>query len=220
MISLYFVLIGGLGVVAMSLWSTNEVFSRDSGKYPNGWVPASLLRRMFLEAPTFPLGLRAILATPRHVAMNVILATGEDEALNIELTPDSYFITQVPLEKEILTHSNHFKSEAFKAKDSVAEGSRGGSSLFRDRRVEKVLYKAWPNISEKHFQEGFRDHVGYPNSVCEHSCPKELAWTSAHSTDTTAASVIFNLSKRTMLLCKGPPCQGTYKEYTFNFSLP
>lgn len=126
--------LAGLGIIAMSLWSSDEVYERDPAKYPSGWVPASLLRRMFLEAPTFPLGLRALLTTPRHVAMNVIVATGEDEALNIELTPTSYFITQVPLAKEILTHSNHFKDPGFLCKDSISEGSRGSSSLFRDRR--------------------------------------------------------------------------------------
>ncbi|OXA48411.1 hypothetical protein Fcan01_16951 [Folsomia candida] len=123
----------------MSLWSSDEVYERDPAKYPSGWVPASLLRRMFLEAPTFPLGLRALLTTPRHVAMNVIVATGEDEALNIELTPTSYFITQVPLAKEILTHSNHFKDPGF------LEIKKYSVVNFHDENTVAAVCSSWLN---------------------------------------------------------------------------
>ncbi|ODN05902.1 Acyl-coenzyme A:6-aminopenicillanic-acid-acyltransferase 40 kDa form [Orchesella cincta] len=206
----------GLGIVAMSLWSSSDKFHREEGS--QGFVPATLLRRMFLEAPNFSIGLRRLLTTPRHVSVNMIIATGDDEALNIELTPDEYFVTQVPLEKEIYAHSNHFKSSQFLAKDYVREGSRGSSSLFRDRRVEKHLMSAWPRINESTFQKAFRDHVGYPNSVCEHSVPKEESWRSALPGQTTVASIIFNLNQRTLQLCKGPPCTSSYKEYRFKFS--
>jgi len=195
----------------MSLYSSDEVFERDEQKDPNGWVPATLLRRMFLEAPSFSMGLKAILSPPRHVPMNVIIATAEDEALNIELSAGQYFISNVPLEKEFLVHSNHFKSESFQAKDSVKEGSRGSSSLFRDRRLAIHLHKNWPNISETVLQEAFKDHVGFPNSVCAHSVPSDLSRTSSHPSETTVASIIFNLSKRSLLISKGPPCKGSYK---------
>ncbi|CAG7833877.1 unnamed protein product [Allacma fusca] len=209
----------GLGIVAMGLWSTADIFTRDPVKHPKGWLPISLLRRMFLEAPTFSQGIRAVLQKPRHVSTNMIIATAEDEALNIELTPNDYFVMNIPLDKEILAHSNHFKTPAFQARDDIREGSRGSSSLFRDRRVEKALLSFWPNITEESFQTAFKDHVGYPNSVCQHSVPPELAYTSVFPKDTTAASIIFNLSQKKYSLCKGPPCTGTYRSYSL-VSLP
>ncbi|CAL8096172.1 unnamed protein product [Orchesella dallaii] len=207
----------GLGIVAMSLWSTDDKFHREEGS--QGWVPATLLRRMFLEAPNFSIGLRRLLRAPRHVSVNMLIATKDDEALNIELTPDHYFVMQVPLDKEFYAHSNHFKSAQFlAAQNFVREGSRGSSSLFRDRRVERHLMNEWPRINESTFHKAFRDHVGYPNSVCEHSVSKEDSWRSAFPTETTVASIIFNLNQRTLQLCKGPPCMGSYKEYRFEFS--
>lgn len=199
----------------MGLWSSADTFQRSNGP---GWIPVTLLRRMFLESPNFSMGLRAIIRAPRHVSNNLIIATAEDEALNIELTPNDHFITQVPLTKEFLAHSNHFKSFSFLAQNKINEGSRGSTSLFRDHRVEKHFTSAWPRISEETFQTAFKDHVGHPNSVCAHSVGKEMTWTSASPNETTVASIIFNLSQRTLQLSKGPPCTEKYKYYCFKFS--
>ena len=200
----------------MSLWSTNEIYERDPTIHPIGWLPVTLVRRMFLESPTFSMGLRAILHAPRHVASSVIIATAEDETLSLELVPDQYFVQTAPLDKEFMSHSNHFKSEAFQGRDDVREGSRGSSSLFRDRRVAKTLFEFWPNITENTFQTSFKDHVGYPNSVCEHAVDQdpELKQSSAFPSEMTVASVIYNLSKKTLQLCKGPPCSGIFMNYS------
>lgn len=205
----------GLGIVGMSLWSSADLFQNPSKKR---WIPSTLVRRMFLESPNFSIGLRSILRAPVHVSVNMIIATSEDEALNIELTPVGHFTSHVPLEKEIFTHSNHFKSATFVASNDIREGSRGSTSLFRDRRVEKQLLKAWPRITEETFQTAFKDHVGYPNSVCEHAVSDEQAWTSISPKDTTVASIIFNLNQRTLQLATGPPCTESYKSYCFKFS--
>ncbi|KAJ6637758.1 hypothetical protein Bhyg_10489 [Pseudolycoriella hygida] len=192
----------GLGVLSMSLWSTGDVL--DNRNKPYGWMPITLLRRMFLESPTFPMGIKTILSMPRHVSNNMLVATAEDEAINFELTPDKFFMINVPVDREILSHSNHFKAEGFLGRDDIGDDTNGGSSLYRDRRVFKKLYENWPNITESTFKQAFSDNVGYPNGVCEQTVPEDARWTSATPNDATIASVIYNLSLKTIQLCKGP----------------
>lgn len=143
----------------------------------------------------------------------MIFATAEDEALSIEIVPDKYFLMNVPTEIEILSHSNHFKSPAFLARDDIGEAARGSSSLFRDRRVYRALHSYHPDINEESFKVALQDHVGYPDSVCFHSVPEELAHTSTQPSEMTVASVIYNLSKRTFNVTKGPPCTAPYVGY-------
>ncbi|KAJ6645912.1 hypothetical protein Bhyg_01121, partial [Pseudolycoriella hygida] len=207
----------GLGVLSMSLWSTGDVVdSRNKTEYPYGWVPITLLRRMFLEAPTFPMGIKRILSVPRHVSNNMVLATAEDEAIDLELTPKNFFLINVPVDKEILSHSNHFKAPGFLARDDIGDNTNGDSTLFRDRRVLKKLYDSWPSITESTFKEAFSDDVGHPNGVCKQTVPDDLRWTTTTPNSSTIGSVIYNLSTKTIQFCKGPPCLGTFKKYTFS----
>ena len=203
----------------MGLWSTGDIFKRNETENPVGWLPITLIRRIFLESPSFSTGIRNIMRIPRHVSSNIIIATADDEALNIELTPKNYFVMNVPIEKEFLTHSNHFKAPSFISRDDIREGSRGSTSLFRDRRVEKALNRFWPRITEDSFKEAFKDHAGFPNSVCEHSVPHDLSHISTFPNEATVASIIFNLSQRTLQICKGPPCTGVFHTYSLNSTI-
>jgi isopenicillin-N N-acyltransferase-like protein len=178
-----------------------------------GYLPISLLRRMFIESPTFAVGIKRLLSAPRHVSVNMIVATAEGEGLNIELTPNHYFISYPSIKKDIYTHSNHFKSHSFLAKDNIREGSRVGSSLFRDRRLEKGLLKSWPNIDENSFANALKDHLGFPDSLCLHIPESGKENTSTQPNDCTVASLIYNLTQKSVKLCRGQPCYGLFLEY-------
>lgn len=194
----------------MGLWSSEDHFKAKSNA---SYVPVSLLRRMFIEAPTFNTGMKRILSAPRHVSVNMIIATGEGEGINIELTPNQYFISHPDIERDLFVHSNHFKSQQFLAKDSIVEGSRGSSSLYRDRQLEKGLLSHWGKIDENNTIDCFKNHLGFPESLCFHTPPPGKEFTSSLPNDCTVACIVYNLSKKTLKVCKGQPCVATFIEY-------
>lgn len=204
----------GSGIVAMGLWSSDDHFS-DAPK--NGYLPITLLRRMFIEAQTFPVALKRILSVPRHCSVNMIVATAEGEAINIELTPNHAFLSYPDIGTDVLTHSNHFKSGQFLANNSVKDTVRGGSTLFRDRQVEKTLLKKLTKIDEEVFADAFKNHLGYPDSVCIHVPDKGKEDSSNTPNECTVAHIIFNLSQRKVRLYRGQPCDGLFKDYRLNY---
>ena len=203
-----------IGIVAMGLWSSDDHFSETSNY---GYLPITLLRRMFIEAPTFPVALKRILSVPRHCSVNMIVATAEGEAINIELTPNHSFISYPSIHSDVLTHSNHFKSDQFMANNSVKDTIKGGSTLFRDRQVEKSLLKKLGKIDEDIFADAFKNHLGYPDSVCIHVPDQGKHDSSNSPNECTVAHIIFNLSQRKVTLYRGQPCDGLFKEYRFNY---
>jgi isopenicillin-N N-acyltransferase-like protein len=65
----------------------------------------------------------------------------------------------------------------------------------------------------------FSDHLGYPESLCCHDIGKKRS-VSSHvlsgytaTNHSTVANVIYNLGKRTITVCKGPPCKGIFEEF-------
>jgi len=141
------------------------------------------------------------------------VATAEGEGLNIELTPNQHFISYPSINLDIYTHSNHFKSEAFLANNQIRDGSRDGSTLFRDRQLEKGLVQMWANLDENSFANAFKDHLGFPDSLCSHIPAYGKEYTSTLPNDCTVSTVIYNLTQKSIFLCKGQPCNGLFVQY-------
>lgn len=194
----------------MGLFSSEDHFDENSR---TEFLPISLLRRMFVESPTFSVGLKRILSVPRHCSVNMIVATAEGEAINIEMTPNNHFISYPSIQTDVYTHSNHFKSEGFAANSVLKDTIRGGSTLFRDRQLEKELMKNWKNIDENNFANCFQNHLGFPDSLCQHIPIKGREDTSNLPQDCTVAHITFNLTKRKVRLYWGQPCEGFVTEY-------
>jgi isopenicillin-N N-acyltransferase-like protein len=198
------------GLLAMTMFSTDDNLQTNN---KNGYLPIDLLRRIFIESPTFSVGIRRITSAPRNSSLNMIVATAEGEGLSIELTPKQFYISYPSIKKDIYTHSNHFKSESFLAKESIRDAIRGGSSFYRDRQLERRLLKSWPNIDENSFENAFKDHLGYPESLCGHKAEEGNECISNLPDYCTVAAVIYNLNRRSIKLCKGHPCKRNFVEY-------
>ncbi|CAG2176107.1 unnamed protein product [Oppiella nova] len=203
----------GLGITGMSLFSSEDYFGDDS---PKGYIPISLFRRMFLESPNFPVAVKRLIAAPRHVSINMTVATAENEAFNIEMTPKNYFVSYPPFETDIITHSNLFKSDSFFANNSVKDTYICGSSLIRDRQMQRGLLDKWGNIDEISFTKAFTNHVGFPDSLCAHIPEKGREDLSTTPNLCTVANIVMNLTTKTLRLCRANPCNGVFYEYTFN----
>ncbi|CAG2103074.1 unnamed protein product [Medioppia subpectinata] len=207
----------GLGIIAMGLFSSQDHF--DESDKTGQYIPITLLRRIFIEAPTFAVALKRMTSLPRHVSCNMMVATAEGEAINIELTPHNCFISYPPLETDVYTHSNHFKSSAFMDNQSVKDSFKIGSTHFRDRQLERELMNRWPNIDDHSFIDSFKNHLGFPESLCLHIPDKGKEYTSTSPKECTVANIVYNLTTKTVRLCKGQPCLGNYRKYQFNYNV-
>ncbi|KAE8443880.1 hypothetical protein EG329_001289 [Mollisiaceae sp. DMI_Dod_QoI] len=225
----------GLGLCANSLWSNEDASLNQVISEPKPSLPFTLARRMFLECGNFAAGLKALCSFPRHVSGNIIVGSSSGIAIDFELTPSSYFalypndFSLAPNSAiSILTHANHFVSTAMQARSDILDTYPGGSSLFRDRRLLKLVSKDLINESMssiknsvakdsnpiESIKRAFSDHAGFPRSLCEHANKGEQKFGGVTGDTMTVASVIYDLRNLEMHICKGNPCRGRWVTYS------
>lgn len=211
----------GIAVTANSLMSTED-FAPDPRHARNEGnirpvMPISLLRRMVLESAHISEACTAIQNFPRHVSNNLTVATGEGFGACFEITPTRVYKVYNKLDDHYLVHSNHFTDPAFLARSDVSDRYPGGSSWFRRQRFEQGIRPFRHGlVSTDQLINAFSDHLSFPEALCCHpntspdSTIRKLPGYPFRGSTATVACVIYNLSKRTITTCKGPPCQGVF----------
>lgn len=225
----------GMGLCASSLNANidNFTFTKETDGFVNPPpIPLSFARRKYLSCKNWANGLKYVVGAPRHVSGNVLMATREKEAIDLELVPESYFViypTFVDSEgreclpntngRAFISHSNHFTSPGY----SPSSGhlycrNPGGSSLYRQRRVATRLVdyiKSQPRgkgLPVPVIQDCFSDTVCSPNAVSE--VKNTRSEPEGDEVLMTVASVVYDLTNGTMTVCKGPPHLAKWKTYT------
>jgi isopenicillin-N N-acyltransferase like protein len=205
----------GLGVCANSLMSTED-FNPLSDRKPR--LPMSLIRRQYLHQKLFGSALMGVFNTPRHVSNNLTVSTAEGFAMCLELTPtDMYRV--YPKNRDIVVHGNHFETIEF-ASSKFKDRYPGPSSWYRVRRVEQELYQH-KLLDQKTITTAFCDHLSRPLSVCQHPSDNDLSNTPKHAysgSNATVAHVMYNLTRGTATVCKGPPCEGQLQTFSLGKS--
>lgn len=207
----------GLGLTANSLQSNMDLAPDCSVPIP----PSGALRRLFLEQSNYSVGLKCIARTPRHVAFNIMASSADDIGICLEVTPQTIFRSVISSgsEKPYLVHSNHFQTGPFLSQTQIADTYLGGSSWYRGDRLEAGLREQAQkeNLIEQDVVAAFQDHAGYPHSLCEHAVEakssKEENPGPYSGPTSTVCCVVYNLSKRTVRVCKGCPCEGTFQDF-------
>lgn len=173
-------------------------------------IPTPFIRRKALGQEKYYNVLGTIIHSPRSFSGNYLVATadGDGDAINVEATPETAYFT-FPQDGTVV-HSNHIKG----ARPGYYGLMRAGleNSIYRDRRLETLLRKRKGKIGTEKAMEAFRDHFGYPYSICRHPDEQQRGpdqWR-------TNASVIMDLNARVMWVAGGPPCQFAYSKYTFD----
>lgn len=203
----------GLGLCANALNSTADYFPDDEDMKPV--LPIAVLRRMFLHQKTYPQALQLVYNAPRHVSGNLTLGTAEGFALCMELTPNSAFIV-TPEKNDHIIHSNHYLSPGMAARPDIHDAYLGGSSWYRHIRFEKgVAPYLSGKVDESVITKAFSDHLGYPQSLCEHidRSPGDGLPGYPFKKSMTVACVIYDLTRRAITTCKGNPCTGIFETY-------
>jgi isopenicillin-N N-acyltransferase like protein len=213
----------GLGITANSLWSSEDKFQVDNRPGVT-YMPLTLTRRIFLECNTFGAGLKSIISKSRHVSGNVMTATREGDAIDLEIAPSCYFphylgqfLGSQSLDAGYIVHSNHFSSPSYDPNGKTKCSYPGGSSLFRDRRVAISINQRFTEanfIQSSDIEQALSDHFSFPRSVCEHPDKGIERHGAVKSRTMTVASVIYDLTNGIIRVCKGPPCCGVWKTFT------
>ncbi|MFC5277979.1 C45 family autoproteolytic acyltransferase/hydrolase [Halorubrum rubrum] len=166
--------------------------------------------REVLDAERYDDALRPILETDRVCSANVLVGHADGELIDLEAAPE--LVNPIYPEEGVLTHSNHFETDAV---ESVNE-RRGPSTLYRAERLRRLLAEEVDGgdaekrgIDSGVIRDALRDHFGRPSSICSHvdeSLPEI-----EHGQ--TNASLVIDLRERRILGQRGPPCSGEYHEY-------
>ncbi len=171
-------------------------------------LPIHILMRAILKSPSMGDAVAKIVSMDRGSANNCLLAHRDGLAMDFEMAPQTldFFYPQ----NGILFHTNHFNSELLKPLEGNL--AQYPDTLLRYGIAQQKLFGRMGKISSADFQELFRDHFNFPNSICRHPDEREDELARAQ----TVVSIIMNLSKKEIYVAEGLPCQGEYRSLNFS----
>jgi len=186
----------GIGLVVNGLTTDREGADPDR-------KPFHLRVREIMGATTLAEALKAVVGAPRVCSANYLIGHADGEAVSVEAAPDRE-ATLYP-DDGLLTHANHF--EALAGVTSTIERNHP-STLYRARRLARLMRRANRPVDVELMQGLFTDHFSRPHSICCHPDESEPATNRM----TTVASVILDLTNRVLWATAGPPCAHPYQE--------
>ncbi len=127
-------------------------------------VPLALIRRKVLESEHLALAMRAVYATPKSAANNMIVSHAGGIAIDFECAPDETF--QVHPERGLLVHANHWVSPVALAKLRDTGIANTPCTLYRDLRVRGLLAPQIGAITRESVKRALFDDFASPWSVC------------------------------------------------------
>lgn len=170
-----------------------------------GWragFPRYLLTRLMLEQSTVADALEAGLRPCRASSRNLILGDAEGAIADLELTVDDHAV--LTADDGVLVHANHYLAESLA--HLAATNPPPDSSIHRQARMADLIAGATRPLSIEDLQGFFRDHDGYPGSICAHERPT--------ATSKTVASLISEPGARRLHAAFGSPCAHDYAVYS------
>lgn len=167
-------------------------------------VPVHVILRQMLNCAHLGEAIREAYRLPRGGAANILLGHAAGEVLDLELTAtDADFLYA---DQGWLVHANHFESVRLRAGDQGILTSQ--STLARAARARRLLAAAAAQaaVSLETYYAILTDHAHGHYAICRHLSSSEppLQQTA------TRASVVMDLTARTMRVAIGQPCQQPY----------
>lgn len=182
----------------------NGLISERDGEEPYR-KPVHVRCREILSADRFDRALGAVLDADRACSANFMLGA-DDEVLDLETGPEAYNALH-PSDDGVLTHSNHFVDGDISRLGPTQE--HGQTTLYRAERVRRALAREAGDVDAETVAGALRDHFGRPGSVCSH-VDRDRPEVEHMRTN---ASFVLDLTERTMLATRGPPCESEYVRY-------
>jgi isopenicillin-N N-acyltransferase-like protein len=176
--------------------------------YPNDvriGVPRLFVSRAVLAACTLSEAIRAALNRRRAAGYNHLIVHVSGEMYNVEVSAEDFDVIY-GLEG-MLAHTNNYLSRRMRTIEKDSEELI--ASRVRYNRATRLMRSQRGKLSLKSFQGILSDHVNFPSSICSHvdeiDPPLER--------QQTIASLLIDLTSRTMYIAWGPPCQTEYHSY-------
>lgn len=200
-------LLGRAGLNSAGIAVTGN-FLRSDQDFGRSGVPIPFIRRHILQSQSLAEAVGWVVRTPRAFSSNHLVTDAGGEVIDCEAAPEEVFFLH-PGEDGVLAHSNHFLSPAALSKLRDTGIERNPDTLYRDRRVRKLLSATAPGITTDDIKHALQDHFGAPDSVCRHPAPRPDG-----TMISTVASLVMDVSAGRMWVADGPPCESEYVEYT------
>jgi len=151
----------GLNAAGIAITANYLESDRD---YRQTGVPLALIRRKVLESEHLALAMRAVYATPKSAANNMIVSHAGGIAIDFECAPDETF--QVHPERGLLVHANHWVSPVALAKLKDTGIANTPCTLYRDLRVRELLAPQIGTLTRDAVKAALFDDFAAPWSVC------------------------------------------------------
>lgn len=166
-------------------------------------IPRVIVSRAVLAAKTPDEALRNTLVSHRAAGYNHLIAHESGELYNVEVSAREFALLYG--EDGFLAHTNFYLDSLMHTiEDEPDELISARIRYYRALRLLKM--KSHHTIET--LQSILRDHVNYPDSICNHA-------TGGNPLDRekTITSLIIDLSNRKLLAASGNPCEADYDLY-------
>jgi isopenicillin-N N-acyltransferase-like protein len=168
-------------------------------------VPRTIVARHVLAATSIEAAAQAALHPQRAAGYNHLLVSADGEAFNLEASATRH--ARLPAAGGVAAHTNHYLARGMADLETDPEArthSRGRLSRARER-----LASAAGQIDTSLLVDVLADHDGYPYSICSHVVHEP----STLDNQRTIASVVMDLTQRTMSAGWGNPCQAEFTDF-------
>lgn len=168
-------------------------------------VPRIFVSRAVLASVTLAEAIRAALNRRRAAGYNHLIVHVSGEMYNVEVSAEDFDV--IYGSDGLLAHTNNYLSRRMRAIEKDSEELI--ASRVRYNRAIRLMRSQRGKLSFKSFQAILSDHVNYPQSICNHIDETEAPL----ERQQTIASLLMDLTARTMHVACGPPCQCEYHSY-------
>ncbi len=171
-------------------------------------IPRVVVSRAVLAAETPEEAIRCTLVPQRAAGYNHLIAHESGEMYNVEVSARRFAI--LGQENGCVLHTNHyldFNMQAVEYEPDELIGTR-----VRYFRAERLL-KSTTSHSIKSLQTIQRDHLNYPNSICNHSTDD----INPLDREKTINALVMDLTARVIYVAWGNPCANQFHPYYLEF---
>jgi isopenicillin-N N-acyltransferase-like protein len=167
-------------------------------------IPRVIVSRAVLGSQTLGDAMRCMLVPHRAAGYNHLLVHESGELYNVEVSAKQFAILYG--EDGYILHTNFFLDPQMTAIE--ADSDELIATRVRYYRALRLL-KGIPKHTVKSLQGILRDHINFPNSICNHA---------EHDLDPldrekTINSMVIDLTSRAMHIAWGNPCTSNYHTY-------
>ena len=175
--------------------------------YPNDsriGIPRLFASRAVLGARTLAEAIGCMLIPQRAAGDNHLLAHESGELYNVEVSARRFALLYA--DDGFVVHTNHYLDPQMQMiEDEPDELIDTRVRYFRALR----LVKSSPLHTVKSLQAIQRDHINYPNSICNHALQPQAPM----DREKTINALVMDLTSRTMYLAWGNPCENQFHTY-------